>query len=1511
MKRVISIILVVLFLLNVVSFNCNKINAAAVLDRPDITSPSDGESFDLGRVTVRWDYVSGADYYKIAVLDTATGSKIINNEIVDGTSYKISSGDLTEGHTYKIAVGAFGDDGSESYWAYSNFSINNQEITQLDTPKITSPSDGDSLDLGRVNIRWNSVSGADYYKIAVLDTTTGSKIIDNETVDGTSYKISSGDLTEGHNYKIAVGACGDNGSESYWADSYFSIKSIAPTGSVNISSPTNGASYNIGTQISLRGSVTGNGYSYTKFFVKADSNSSSYIYGNNELYGSSPSDTWNTAGMQAGTYYIYAVVYGNNGEELNKRYVSVTLKSVPVTGSVNISSPTNGASYNIGTQMSLRGSVTGNGYSYTKFFIKADPNSSSYIYGTNDLSGSSPSDTWDTTGMQSGTYYICMVTYDNYRNEIDKKYISVVLTSKATISMASPENGASYAIGARIPLSASISGSGYSSTKFFVKTSTSTTSYIYGNNAKTGSSPSDTWDTTGMEAGTYYIYAVTYDSFGNELDKKYVSIVLNKPTMSNFSLNKTTIVIGETVSFSGTITGNGGTIEKVTINIQGPDNRTLTGEYASKSLKSSTFNMSNISSFKAGESWMKTPGKYWVEVWAKNKDGVGVKVGEKDVEVIKIIKVSGVVRNKYTNELMDGVSLTLSNLTTTTAAGGKFTFEKVAVSSHIVTAKKDGYTLIDENGNTINQITEFFNDTNNQLNLYMVAKTGYSITGYVKTSSGEAVPGVEVKPFAPNVNYNAFAVKTDPTGKFIIPEVAASGHTIIASKEGYASEKDSYYVQIPSSSDVNIVMNKLTTLDGFVYVGNYFDDTTKKNQFLKGAAVWLNAETPEEAGKFISLTNSSGQYYIDGIAPIPHTLHAQCYGYKEKNSNMQFSAENGPASYKIIMIPEKNMPSDWAKTIVTNAYNTGLITEKTKVDFRGEVSRLEFCELAVKLYEKLKGTPIDISNVQGFCDVSSADIVVTKKARAVGITNGTGENKFSPRQPIRRQDICLMLYNMLQKLYPRLASDTGKLIFNDISNISNSAKKAIAFVTDNNIMNGRKNNAFAPNDNASKEEVITIIMKTFENKNSLIKDIISDVDSSNKFFSFSKDDINELCNEDLFNSSSYLSGLNDNSPGAWAKQISIFVGNNFYGSNHDKEIIYQEMLIDYFEALGKQRKEELELLNWFQVSLQYLDTVHTVLDKPSSEELKQINNTIEQLSKEMKTQLKNVDTLSNSSSLYKSKELFYKDMDEITKEMQDITLKDNALRLELDTGFAKKVQSVTKKTGILLKVFSVGVSVMSSFDMYSDIESSINIIDDNIYVLRLIIDDTNDNDLKTAAQAILDSVQSKRNSQISLITTILKGATLQTGDVVIRDMVAGLNPATIAASVAASISDLTMGVSGMAKEAIRVCGAAEMAGILARSLLNEFSSFEVSSNNTYSIPIEKSNEYIDKYMNLAVARLFSESERMQLSEKQSDFADWLAQYFSVVSKEEMINACEANVKYITDNLLYKYHYPIW
>ncbi len=206
------------------------------------------------------------------------------------------------------------------------------------------------------------------------------------------------------------------------------------------------------------------------------------------------------------------------------------LNTFAASVSVSMTSPSAGSTYTVGQSVTLSARVSGTGYKTTKFFVKTSPSQAGQVYGNNPKTGSTPSDTWNTTGSAAATYYIYAVVYDAKGNELARDSRTIKLTApNAKVTITAPVNNSSYTVGDKVTLSASVTGSGYSTTKFYVKTSLDEKDHIYGNYPHSGSEPLEVWNTTGVEAGTYYVWAVVYDANGNILDKQYSAFTLNPP----------------------------------------------------------------------------------------------------------------------------------------------------------------------------------------------------------------------------------------------------------------------------------------------------------------------------------------------------------------------------------------------------------------------------------------------------------------------------------------------------------------------------------------------------------------------------------------------------------------------------------------------------------------------------------------------------------------------------------------------------------------------------------------------------------------------------------------------------------------------------------------------------------------------------------------------------------------------------------------------------------------------
>ena len=85
------------------------------------------------------------------------------------------------------------------------------------------------------------------------------------------------------------------------------------------------------------------------------------------------------------------------------------------------------------------------------------------------------------------------------------------------------------------------------------------------------------------------------------------------------------------------------------------------------------------------------------------------------------------------------------------------------------------------------------------------------------------------------------------------------------------------------------------------------------------------------------------------------------------------------------------------------------------VDMTQPITREEFCELAVLLYEKVTGEPGKPVSPNPFTDTSKAQIL---KAFKLGITTGTSATTFSPDALINREQCATMLFRAIKAMKP-------------------------------------------------------------------------------------------------------------------------------------------------------------------------------------------------------------------------------------------------------------------------------------------------------------------------------------------------------------------------------------------------------------------------------------------------------------------------------------------------------------
>ena len=147
--------------------------------------------------------------------------------------------------------------------------------------------------------------------------------------------------------------------------------------------------------------------------------------------------------------------------------------------------------------------------------------------------------------------------------------------------------------------------------------------------------------------------------------------------------------------------------------------------------------------------------------------------------------------------------------------------------------------------------------------------------------------------------------------------------------------------------------------------------------------------------------------------------------------------------------------SSWAQEDVTAAQVAGLAPSTLdSLSARGEITRAEFCSIAVNVYKAVSGKAVFVSGKHPFRDCDDPSVTA---AYELGLVSGRGDGIFDPDSSIERQDLCVMLNNILTAAKvdaPEIVGEACIEDYADVSNINSYALDAMITMVDYAIMNG-------------------------------------------------------------------------------------------------------------------------------------------------------------------------------------------------------------------------------------------------------------------------------------------------------------------------------------------------------------------------------------------------------------------------------------------------------------------------
>lgn len=185
-------------------------------------------------------------------------------------------------------------------------------------------------------------------------------------------------------------------------------------------------------------------------------------------------------------------------------------------------------------------------------------------------------------------------------------------------------------------------------------------------------------------------------------------------------------------------------------------------------------------------------------------------------------------------------------------------------------------------------------------------------------------------------------------------------------------------------------------------------------------------------------------------------------------------------------------PSKWAEFAVNSAISKGLVPARLQSSYQDKMNRDEFAELLTRtLFTKLRVERIEekywdmdallqaVTLDEPFTDTTK-DYV--KAAFIMGTVNGTSTGKFSPNQPLTRQEAATMLINTVHYSNRTQYMTDAETKYQDLAQISPWALPAVKLAKSMRLMEGN-GTRFNPKGQLTREEAIALALGLYNNVN--------------------------------------------------------------------------------------------------------------------------------------------------------------------------------------------------------------------------------------------------------------------------------------------------------------------------------------------------------------------------------------------------------------------------------------------
>lgn len=212
----------------------------------------------------------------------------------------------------------------------------------------------------------------------------------------------------------------------------------------------------------------------------------------------------------------------------------------------------------------------------------------------------------------------------------------------------------------------------------------------------------------------------------------------------------------------------------------------------------------------------------------------------------------------------------------------------------------------------------------------------------------------------------------------------------------------------------------------------------------------------------------------------PHLLTNSSYDNTGRLIFNRNSLSTYGVGYKTPSPAFTDTANHWAKNNINFVVSRELISGTSATTFAPNkaITRAHF----LMALGRLSGADMSNCKATSFTDVKDTDAAMPYIEWAVKnkIVQGIGGGRFGPNEQISRQDMAVMMVNYAAATGYKLPMSRQSITFADDTTISAYAKDAVKAIQQTGIINGKDNNRFDPQGNATRAEASTILRRFVE-----------------------------------------------------------------------------------------------------------------------------------------------------------------------------------------------------------------------------------------------------------------------------------------------------------------------------------------------------------------------------------------------------------------------------------------------